>query len=228
MENKFKVRLVPVSALRFGADVDSIRSKEVAFRATPTLSESRSVEYSTSSPVHMPGSIQVYKRSSSRTFEISAPLISRNGRDALRNMRYLQLLRSWTLPYFGQTDTTGSSDAQQRVSNDVQLRGAPPDVLYLYAYADQAASVYQGGFNPVNLSRVPVVVTSLGISYPDDVDYIPTSALIDGSSNQIDTTTAVPFPIKLNVTISLLETHSPSEYERFDLTKYKTGTLQGF
>jgi len=228
VENKFKVRLVPVSALRAGADVDSIRSKEVAFRVTPALTESRSVEYSTSSPVHMPGSIQVFKRSASRSFEITAPLISRNGRDALRNMRYLQLLRSWTLPYFGQTDTTGTSGTQQRVSEDTQLRGAPPDVLYLYAYADQAAALYQGGFNPINLSRIPVVLTSLSITYPEDVDYIPTSALIDGSTNQIDTATAVPFPIKLSVSISLLETHSPSEYERFDLNKYKTGTLQGF
>lgn len=253
-ENNYKVRLVPIASLTYGADPATIRASQVAFDVTPSFSETGSVEYEQVSPVHMPGAMQSYKRTNSRTFEIGAHFISRNVADALKNMQYLQRLRAWRMPYFGATDTLSSSNKQARLSSSgtptdsysgsnedrrdanaqkrvqasgVQLRGAPPDVLYLYAYSNSSIDGRTNAtniFSPVNINRVPVVVTNIGITYPEDVDYIPVYDPSRGGPNDA----TQPFPIKMDVTISLVETHSPSEFERFDLLAYKNGNLGNF
>jgi hypothetical protein len=187
----------------------------------------------------MPGSIQVYKNTSSRDFNITATFVSKTPDQALENMNYLQLLRGWTTPYFGRSSTL--SEAQRRFRADVkdstesvatdpnvraadrgtELLGAPPDVLYLYGYAssDQRQTA-EGGFqlqSAVNIHKVPVVMTSLDIAFPSDVDYIPSSDVLPS-----------PFPTKMEVSISLIETHSPSEYQQFSLADFKTGRLVNF
>lgn len=243
--NNYKVRLLPVSSLLNGSSPTVIRENQVVFEVTPTFTESGSVEYTPVSPVHMPGSIQVYKHTNSRTFEITAHLITRNLDDAKRNMDYLQKLRSWRYPYFGETNTLSTAQEESRRSRGrtyqdtqpltaserdnnvrrrireegVQLRGAPPDVLYLYAYSTSANDSRPETPSRVNINRVPVVMMNLSISYPEDVDYIPVY------SAQRPNAQAEPFPVKMDVSISLTETHSPREFERFDLTKYKQGKL---
>lgn len=250
IENNYKVRLIPIASLTYGGDPSSIRDSQVAFDVTPAFSETRSAEYTPVTPVHMPGAMQVYKHTNSRSFEVTAHLVSRNVADAIKNMANLQKLRAWLLPYFGATDTLNNSQRQQRaktsyastgqdltpqtaqerdahirqrvVSEGVQLRGAPPDILYLYAYS-AGANDLRGGGPKVNINRVPVVMTQLGITYPEDVDYIP--VYTPGGSPNSNTE---PFPRKMDVTISLVETHSPREYEQFDLLAYKLGNLVNF
>lgn len=94
------------------------------------------------------------------------------------------------------------------------LLGAPPEVLYLSAYSNPALVGGQWG-TATNIYRIPVVITNLGITYPNDVDYIPT---MDKE----------PFPIIMSITLSLAETHSPREFEKFDIFKYRDGKLPGF
>lgn len=250
--NNYKVQLIPISSLRNGA-YDDIANSRVVFEVTPTFSESRTAEYAAVSPAHMPGSIQVYKSTTSRTFSIGARLVSRTSQEAQVNRRYLQTLRGWLMPYFGSTSTLSDENQRFRAQLDaeltnitaqgqgvskkaqstlselrakagVQLTGAPPDVLYLYAYS--ASSNYATGdraFGTANVNRVPVVMTSLNITYPDDVDYIPVTEPISTTVQAVE-----PFPVSINVEISLIETHSPNEYERFDLNAYKSGTLANF
>jgi hypothetical protein len=250
IENNYKVRLIPISSLTYGNDVQSIRDSQVAFDVTPSFTEEGGVEYTPVTPVHMPGSIQIYKHTNSRTFQITAHFISRNVADALKNMANLQKLRGWRYPYFGGTDTlqdtnrkarseagygragqdlTPQSDQErndhirERVKTEgVQLRGAPPDVLYLYAYS-AGTNDLRGNGPRVNINRVPVVMTNLSINYPEDVDYIPVYNTIGNPSD-----TTEPFPRKMDVSIALAETHSPREYEKFDLLKYKLGNLANF
>lgn len=204
----------------------------VIFEASPVLSESRTVDYAPVTPVHMPGSIQVYKRTNSRAFSLTAQLISRNVEQAGQNMKYLQLLRGWTMPYFGiRSGTDGftrsdmTSNGWDAASNNgtiddrTSMLGAPPDVLYLYAYTNNRNSsedrmtMVDG---QINLKKLPVVITSLGIDYPDDVDYIPASP------------SGEPFPVKMSVRIELAETHSPKGYEQFSLSMFKKGQLVQF
>lgn len=236
----FKVRLVSV--------IDN--ETRVVFDVTPAFSESRAIEYTPVTPIHMPGSVQVYKNTASRTFAITAHLISRNVVDAAKNMFYLQRLRSWALPFFGigsatrarinpskvsasaelneQLNPAGDPsstdpnqlDSVQNIERAIQnlqspeLLGAPPEVLYLYAYS--AAQSGQRSPGLVNINRIPVVLTNLEITYPEDVDYIPSSS------------NGEPFPVKMEVAIALVETHSPREYERFSLADFKRGQLVNF
>ena len=106
-----------------------------------------------------------------------------------------------------QQATGGRQDA-------LKMLGAPPEVLFLTAYSDARD---KGGSldKPVNIFRIPVVITSLSLTFPNDVDYIPT--LEDQ-----------PFPIIMNIGISLTEAHSPREMEKFDLIQYREGLLPGF
>ena len=229
----YKVRLVSVVGLSTAFNPGDINS--VIFETTPSFTESGSVEYSSVQPVHMPGSVQTYKYTHARTFSITARLISRNSNDALRNMKYLQTLRSWRYPFFGQSGTNikqsptnKSNNAINRIRNSIssgangtELLGAPPEVLFLYAYstaANDARDLTNG--NNVNINRVPVVLTSLNITYPDDVEYIPVDTKINNKTE--------PFPIRMEVSITLTESHSPVEFERFDLMAYKTGNLKNF
>lgn len=252
----YNVRLIPISSLRFG-DRTTIEQDQVVFEVTPTFSESRTATYTAVTPVHIPGSMQVYRNTESRTFTVGATLISRTAADAVQNRRYLQTLRGWLLPYFGATDTLSDMERQSRLDNaemqqwmredaargtalskedqswlnaariagGVQLTGAPPDVLYLYAYSTSSDDLSGERFGRTsNINRVPVVLSSLNISYPDDVDYIPVGDPDDPTNfNLIE-----PFPMKMSVELTLLETHSPREFERFDLAAFKAGTLANF
>jgi hypothetical protein len=172
-------------------------------------------------------------------------LISRTRDEAQKNLNILWMLRGWTLPAFGTDPLSGdirekrreetsrrlkelnsmeynSPEHKQRVAEytagkrsaelfGVDLRGSPPQVLQFSAYA------HDGHFGnvPNHINRVPVVITSLNIPYPSDVDYFPTP-------------TGVPMPSIMSIDISLAETHSPKEYENFSLTDYKNGKLAGF
>lgn len=226
MQLGYKVRLFAVR---------NFPSSYVVFEASPTVSESRSVEYAQVAPVHMPGSIQVYKRTGSRTFGVRAKLISRNTAQATKNMEYLQRLRGWTMPYFGVRDYAleeastafAKQDEAKGISNSTpgvpvsdsgSMLGAPPDVLYFYAYSSSvnAGSDRSGTDGRVNLKKIPVVLTNLSIDYPDDVDYIP----VEG--------TGEPFPVKMEISIELLETHAPADYENFSLSAFKQGNLVQF
>lgn len=237
--SNFKVRLVSILDLVQGAPGDI---KQVVFEVTPTLNEVRNVEYSSVQPVHMPGGIQVYKFTGSRTFDVSAHLISRNVADALTNIQYLQTLRSWTMPFFGNVaefsgmptaatmltpDQQFASGAQQIQNGgldagNISLLGAPPEVLYLYGYSTSSNDTRGqiNNTNGININRIPVVLTNLNISYSEEVDYIPVQIT--------PTANTEPFPIKMDISLTLVETHSPIEYEQFSLAAFKSGTLKNF
>ena len=236
-----RVRLVSVR--------DELR--KVEFKVAPTFTEGRSVEYTPVTPIHMPGSIQVYKNTASRTFSIGATLVARNVNEASENMFLLQRLRSWTLPHFGRSaklsrdeedarkrldaaaaiertgELNGDEQAQKNidlVNQGVQLLGAPPMVLYLYAYSSSANDKRgAGSFLRVNINRVPVVITNLSIAYPNDVDYLPAG---DGISDINEESESIP--TKMEVTVECVETHSPREYERFSLKDFYNGKLVSF
>jgi len=107
---------------------------------------------------------------------------------------------------------TAESATQPQNETIVGSVGSPPEVLYFYGYSEDG-SAYTTTVQ--NIRRVPVVITSVGITYPNDVDYIPT---LDG----------VPFPTVMNITLELKETKSPHEIEQFSLADFKAGRLIGW
>lgn len=104
-ENTFKVKLVS-------------KDKQVIFAVTPSsLSESRSANYDQWNLVHLPTDLYAYRNTTSRNWEIQAPLVSRNIQEASVNSKILNTIRFWLLPDFGQT-------------------GAPPPIIKFSAYGD--------------------------------------------------------------------------------------------
>jgi len=221
------------------------RNRRVNFRASPTVTENRNVNYNALEPLHAPGQIQVYKNTSSRSFSISdLKLISRTQKEADDNMKILWQLRSWTMPQFGSSTLNDfqvesrnrrargdlepyfrKSPEGQREKQEyfgTELLGAPPEVLYLSAYSrDVGSDRVEGKVGTrrwqiaQHLNKIPVVIQQLTIPYPNDVDYITTS-------------NNVPIPIIMNLDLSLIETHSPNAYEAFSLNDFRSGTLRGF
>lgn len=189
----------------------------------------------------MPGGIHVYGGTQSRSYQLSdVKLVSRTRSEASANMQRMNLIRSWCRPRFGEKNITQAENALKRqtereraasilqqnqaagvTSTQAQLDvlffddnqsykeiiGTPPAILLFSAYSNQSK---RG-----NIYKIPCVITNLGITYPSDVDYIPTEE-------------GVPFPIITTVSISLTETHSPGEYERFSLDDFRQGRLTGF
>ena len=226
-QNLLKVRLTN--------SADRTRRERVIFDVTPDLIENTNINYKSIDPVHAPGQILVYGSTSSRTFNISnIKLVSRTVAEADKNLRILWTLRGWRSPRFGRSTLDRDERTLREQFGDInfgsqeqkdqvfeywkgeglfgnELRGEPPAVLYLSAYSRFNSL----GNQMEHINQVPVVINQLSIPYPSDVDYIPTS-------NQ------VPMPIIMNVDLTLLETHSPREYETFDLSRFKAGKLGNF
>lgn len=221
-------------------------SQVVSFAATPDLNETRNVNYKTIDPIHAPGQILAYGSTSSRNFNLSSvKLISRTPEEAALNLQHLWMLRSWGMPDFGLDQLTeeerenreiiqewrarGKSEDAVRSKQDrleqnyggfgKTNRGAPPAVLLLSAYSRESMrGPTPGGRNSEagHINRVPVVITNMSVQYPSDQDYIPAA----GSN--------VPMPMILPIDMTLMETHSPREYEKFSLSAFKRGALAGF
>lgn len=81
-----------------------------------------------------------------------------------------------------------------------ELLGAPPPILTLSAYG------------PRMIGPVKCVMKDCNWTWDNSLDWIPTN---DGN----------PFPVIIDVNISLEESWSPAEYSGFDIVKYKQGDL---
>lgn len=93
MSTTYKVQL------KAGSDV-------VIFQASAPITEGRTANYVGHDIVHLPTEIFAYKNTTHRTFGITAKIISRNASEAQANSRYLDLIRSWVLPDFGNSGAT--------------------------------------------------------------------------------------------------------------------------
>ena len=235
-QGQFKVRLTDANS----EDLITQRSRTVQFDATPDLIENRNVNYKTLDPMHAPGQLYVYANTSSRTFNLSnIRLISRTPKEATENLIRLWILRSWCMPSFGRNEfedemqraareqrRTNVGAAGSDISSTVQERaatptnldflGAPPKVLQLSAYSRLGAQTGVQGLG--HIRRVPVVIQQLSIPYPSDTDYIPTD----------DKQNPTPMPTIMTLDMTMVETHSPSEYQKFNLNDFRTGNLSGF
>jgi hypothetical protein len=161
----------------------------------PAVDEQGSVTYDGVSITHHPGTIEKYITTPSREWTLSnIKLISLTPDDATKNFNYINLLRSWRMPFYG-SGTAGKSP---------ELLGAPPPVLDF--------SGYFTGYSNNKVSTIPVVLTSLSITWANDVDYI-------------NTTDNIPFPVIHTISISIKEAWSPRQYSNFDLAAFRTGNM---
>ena len=214
----YKVRLKQANGAVTGSSPGALKPLQVVFEASPEISENGTVSYKNIDPVHAPGSILVFSSSSARTFQVSnIKLFSRNGAEATANYNRVQILKSWRYPVFGQASV-------DPLYGD-PLLGAPPAVLELSAYNKMNGNAESGMASGL-INRVPVVITSIGIDYPNDIDYLPTIAVDDEALKHIPS--GIPVPAIWTISLTLMECHSPSQYQRFSISDFRRGILDGF
>lgn len=198
--------------------VHRVSNTTVEFEAAPEISESGTVNYRSVDPVHGPGGITVYTNTASRTFNLGGvKLFCRTQAEATRNFNKLQIIKSWRYPTFGATLEDDALFGRQTL-------GTPPAVLELSAYCIPNGQSGSGANGLIH--RVPVVITSLNITYPTDTDYIPTGEVEEAALRHIPA--GIPVPIVQTIDIALLESHTPNQYASFSLTDLKRGKMIGF
>lgn len=209
------------SSLETGAQGDLISHKvklvekgvdEVIFDVMPEVVENRTVEYEAIAPPQHPTAFQKYKGTSSTQWTVQATLTCRNTDEATENLRIINVLRGWTMPFFGQKTASVYPDKL----------GAPPPVLEFSGWRDQM------------VGPVQVVITSLNWNFPQDVDYIPargfkkrlgrTSTRSAGNRSDLEFSgELIPFPTVIKIAIQLVESFSTDQVNGFDLSAFRIG-----
>jgi hypothetical protein len=165
----------------------------VVFTVMPVISETRDANYKSFTPIQHPGEILKYESSTSRSWSLNAKLVSRNITEASQNEKYINLIRSWVMPFYGTgTGTPGTVTAQ--------YLGSPPPILTLKAYGSKM------------IGPVSCILLQYQWSWPNDVDWIETDA-------------GDPFPVMLDISLTLKESFSPSEYSAFNILAYRQGDM---
>lgn len=194
------------------------------FPYTPTISETTTVNYDMHDIVHSNQPIASYKNGGPKELQVSGLFTAQNDRESRYALAAIHYLRTVTKMFFG----VGGSAADKR--------GTPPPVLMFNGYGT-------GIFH-----NLPVIVTSVVLEYPPDVDYVEvnmntairttkSAAMeIDGmETEEISTTTVEVFngnenitawvPSKFNISITLNVQNTPQRLRRFDLDDFRTGNL---
>lgn len=175
-------------------------TEDLVFKTMPTIQESNAAQWDPApGTTHQPADTMVFKASSSRSFTISVKMIARDAYEADTTLRYMNILRAWTKPYFGRgTAAALLNDASGEAS---KFLGAPPPILAIYAYGS------------MSLNGVTSVLQSVDFSWPDDCDYVPASSVYDHQ----------PVPVIMQFSMNFKETYSPLQLSNFNLFDYKEG-----
>lgn len=155
----------------------------VVFESTPDLSESGQTVLIDIGDIRAAASVVIYMGSPSRSFNINARFISRTLDEADQTQKDINILKAWRMPMLSK----GAGF------------NAEPETLRLFAYDK-------------SLKGIPVMIQSLNIEYPSDMDYIPAS---DGT----------PIPIIQTVSIGLKEVRSIEDLNTFSYEDFKAGNL---
>lgn len=194
LDEEHKVRLVEPGGAK------------VIFDVMPEVVESRTVEYEAIAPPQFPSAFQKYKSTSSTQWSVNATLTCRTTDEATKNLEILNILRGWTVPFFG--SRTGAQYPQKL--------GAPPPVLTFTGWRAQM------------VGPVQVVITSLNWNFPQDVDYIPAREFMTKNTLPVEydyTGKMVPFPTVIKIAIQLVESFSTDQMNGFSLADFRTGQM---
>jgi hypothetical protein len=182
--------------------VEPLMERRVEFDMMPEVSEVRSVEYEPLSAPQMPGEFQKYKGTKSTQWNVTGTFTCRTRAEAYRNYVYMNNLRGWTMPYFGENQRLQFGDGGGRGK-----LGAPPPVLQFKGWRGLVGAV-------------PVILTQLSWTWPPECDWIPTG--IQDENGQ-----EIPFPTVMRVQLNLLESFSPDQMNNFDLVAFRNGRMIG-
>ncbi len=146
-DNDWRVRLsIPKwASFRSSPVLKPLRdSGGLVFPFTPQISIKSSAKYSTESATHTNYPFQAYKNSDPGSIEINAPFAVEDAQQALYWIAAVHYLRSVSKMFSGSDPKAGN----------------PPPIVMLNGYGNYV------------FKNVPVVITSINITLPQDVDYI--------------------------------------------------------
>lgn len=180
-----KIRLISTAVSPSANGQTNTGTEQVEFNLSPEISESKQVIYAEIGDIRQAASILIYGGSPSRKWSVNAKFLSRTTKEADDTWKAVQLMRSWANP-----------DTNYKYGID----SGTPHVLRLYGYG----RTWQG---------IPVVLTSLNVEYPSDIDYIPTEY-------------GTNVPVIQSLSFQLTEARTPDDLlKKFDLEKFKLGVL---
>ncbi|WNA15962.1 virion structural protein [Xanthomonas phage XaC1] len=179
-----RVRLRPKAAAEnyvygdMGGAVPSVLSvlrqtQGMVWNYTPTVRETRQVNYDTMQPIHTNSGYNNYKNTSNTTISVQGDFYAGSGKEALYMLAIITFLRSVTLMDFGRGSVNSSSP-------DFAVLGAPPPVLLFSAYGRYM------------YNDVPVIVKSLSFDFGNDVDFVLVP--LDSSQSLGSVTSSVTSP----------------------------------
>jgi hypothetical protein len=171
----------------------------VVFDVSPTVSESRSVDY-VDQALPGPVGIVVYKMTGNRRFSISSRFVSRTGVEAKLNYDNTNLLRSWQIPH--------SADGKT---------GRPP-ILRLNGYKKQFYNI------PVVLADMTINYPE-DVDYIEVADeaMVPIIQTVELTLIESHKSTATRIDVESAEGVSEISFRS-----EFDLAAFKSGNLPGY
>lgn len=154
----------------------------------PTIDITRSINYENISPTHSMQDFRSFRNHGSTQFSISGSYTAQTIDEARYLQASIHFLRTSSMMSFGKGALVPA--------------GMPPPVLNLSAYGQN------------NMINIPVLLDSMFMSYPNDVDYVN----VDG--NEI--------PTLMTLTVACSVQLSANQLRNFNLDSFAAGNMQQF
>lgn len=203
------------------------KTNGMVWNVTPTINESRQVNYSKVQPIHTNAGFNAYKNTSNTLIYVLGDFYANSPIEAMYLLGCIHFLRTSTQMDFGRKAKDLYKDTPAKA-----VVGAPPPVLLFSAYGD-----YMYG-------DVPVIVKSYTYNYNKDVDYVQVPFDVTSNYLPLDFIKADMFfddikmtgvyrsmnyiyvPQKMTINLQLEVQPSPFYMsETYNLNEFKTGQL---
>ena len=171
------------------------------FPITPTISENVEVNYESYDMTHGLMPIQAYRSGGQKTLSINAMFTAQTDVEARYCLACIHFIRSFSKMNFGEEDPNS---------------GTPPPILIFNAYGD---AVFR---------NIPVVIANATFDWPNDVDYIYTTARSSPISPVSSTGSMIAdgwVPSKFTISLTLNMQPTPAKLKEFNLEKFRNGTF---
>jgi len=171
-----------------------VNTNGVIFPYTPQLIFQHNADYSRSSPTHSNYPLNYYSASNVSDISMFGEFVSENGQDARYVLAVITFLRAVTKMF----------------SNSDDLAGNPPPILRL------------SGHGQYLLPNVPVVVNTVSITMPNNVDYI---TIPSGGLNSQGRAMTTRVPKSLDINVGLTPVYSRAQMRTFGVDRLTSGQL---
>lgn len=169
------------------------------FPITPTITENVDVNYESYDLAHGLMPIQAFRSGGQKTITLDATFVAQTDIEARYCLACIHFIRSFSKNNFGDTDPNA---------------GTPPPVLVFNAYG---GAMYKD---------VPVVIATANFTWPNDVDYVFTTAKSSSTNSAYSVDSMVVdgwVPSKFNINMTLTVQQTPAKMKDFNLESFRKG-----